>query len=169
MKNKLSIIVLISLSLVGCVTIEGRHSYTPQKTANWKDLGNRTYQFECNGGEIEVNPIVLRPTIVGEQEKPWFYVRFHVPRRIDTCDLSFVTLENKISGERVTPISAKPNVFNNDGTLPIYDCYYYFDIKEDKASQHILHISDKVLGCTVDPISYAYEEYTEWWPVDIGL
>ncbi len=164
---KLLIIVLISLTLVGCVTIEGRHSYSPQKVANWKDLGNRIYQFECNDGEIEVSPIVLRTTAVREQEKPWLHVRFHVPKRIETCDLSFVTLENKISGERVTPISAKPNVFNNDQTIPIYDCYYYFDIKEDKASQYILHISDKVLGCTIDPIHYEYEEYTEWWPMQL--
>lgn len=168
MKNKLFIILLLSLILAGCGTIERRYSYTPQKATNWKDLGRRTYQFECNGGEIEVNPIVLRPTIVGEK-KPWLYVRFHIPRRIDTCDLSFVTLENKISGERVAPISTNPNVFNNKGTLPIYDCYYYFDIKEDKGSQYILHVSDKVLGCPVDPIPYAYEEYAEWWSFDIGL
>jgi hypothetical protein len=166
---KLSIIVLISLIFAGCVSIETRNSYTPQKVANWKELSNRIYQFSCNGGEIEVSPIVLRPTIVGELEKPWIFVRFHVPKRIETCDLSFVTLENKISGERVTPISAKPNVFNNDQTIPIYNCYYYFDIKEDKASQYVLHISDKVLGCAVAPIPYIYEKYTEWWPMDIGL
>ncbi len=164
---KTSIIVLLSFILVGCVTIEGRHSYAPQKVANWKDLGNRIYQFECNGGEIEVSPIVLRTTAVQEQEKPWLYVRFHVPKRIETCNPSFVTLENKISGERITPISAKPNVFSNDQTIPIYDCYYYFDIKGDKATQYILHISDKVLGCTIVPIPYVYEEYTEWQPMQI--
>lgn len=163
---KLSIIVLFSLIFAGCATAEMRHSYTPQKVANWKYLGNRTYQFRCNGGEIDVNPLVLRPAIAGEQGKPWLYARFHVPKRIRTCDKSFVTLENKISGERVVPISATPNIFNNnDQTAPIYDCYYYFDIKEDKASQYVLHISDEVLGCTVDPIPYAYEEYTEWMPI----
>jgi hypothetical protein len=164
---KTSIIVLISLILVGCATVETRHSYTPQKETNWKDLGNRSYQFGCNGGEIEVNPIVLRPTVIGEQKKPWLYVRFHVPNRIEACDLSFVTLENKISGARITPISAKPNAFNNDQTIPIYDCYYYFDIKEDKTLQYILYISEKVLSCTIDPIPYMYEEYTEWMPMQI--
>ena len=162
---KLSIIVLFSLIFVGCATAETRHSYTPQKVTSWKNLGNRIYQFECNGGDIEVSPIVLRTTAVREQEKPWLFVRFHVPKRIESCDLSFVTLENKISGERVTPISAKPNAFNNNQTVPIYNCYYSFDINEDKASQYILHISDNVLGCVVDPIPYVYEEYTEWVPI----
>ena len=165
---KLSIIVLISLMLVGWVTIETRHCYTPQKVANWKDLGSRIYQVECNGGEIKVAPIVLRTTAVQEQEKPWLYVRFRAPRRIENCDLSFVTLENKISGERVMPISANTNVYNDDySEKKTTDCYYYFNIREEKSSVYDLYISDKVLGCTIDPIPYVYEEYTEWMPMQV--
>jgi hypothetical protein len=161
------VIVLIGLSFMGCGTIEARHSYAPQKTANWKALSNRVYQFECNGGKIEVSSIVLQTTAVREQEKPWLHVRFSVPKRIERCSLSFIALENQISGEQVAPISSSPNAFNNDRTVPIYDCYYYFDIKADKGTQYILHVSDKVLGCAIDPISYNYKESTEWIPIQL--
>jgi hypothetical protein len=165
---KLVMIVLISFILVGCVTIEARHSFTPQKVANWKDLGGRIYQFECNECEITVAPLVLRSSEVREQEKPWIYVRFSGPKRIENCDLSFVTLENKITGERVVPMSAKTNVYNDDYfKKKTTDCYYYFNIGEEKGSIYNLYITDKVFGCTIDPIPYVYEEYTEWRPMQV--
>lgn len=149
--------------VIGCGTYQTRHCYSPQNTPNWENVGNRNYKFKCKGGEIEVSPIVLSTTEVKEQEKPWILVFFRRPSRIKNCNLSFVTLENKISGVRVEPTSAKTNVLNDDNfEKKTTYCYYYFDIKEDKNSSYILHISDEVCDCKVDSIPYMYEETTKW-------
>ena len=165
---KLLIMVSVVFLITGCGTFETRHCYSPQNAPNWKSLGSRNYQFECNSGEVKVAPIVLSTTEIQEQEKPWIYMNFRSTKRIKNCDLSFVSLENKISGERVEPINAKTNVLDDDHfEKKTTYCYYYFDIGEEKSLKYNLCISDEVFGCKVDPIPYAYEEVTEWVPTQL--
>ena len=165
---KASIILLMSLVLIGCGTIEKRHLYAPQNEVNWKSFGNKSSKFVCNRGEIQVTPIVLHTTEVQAQEKPWLYIRLQATSRIQNCDLLFLSLENKLSKQQISPISAKTHLFNdNHLKIKTTDCYYYFDMSEDKGSVYDLYISDKVLNCKVDPISYRYQEATEWVPIQL--
>lgn len=169
MKNyyaKFLIIGLIGFFLIGCITVATRHYYTPKSAPNWRRIGGRSYQFKCNNGEVEIAPIVLSTTEVKTQEKPWIYVNFRSTKRIENCDLSFVTLKNKVSGERVAPINAKTNVLNDDHLeKKTTYCYYYFDIKEEEGAEYNLCISDEVFGCKVEPVPYRYEKATDWEPV----
>jgi len=46
-------------------------------------------------------------------------------------------------------------------------CYYSFDIYGDKDVQYILHFSDQLLGCPIDPIPYVFEKTWEVQPQDV--
>lgn len=164
--NYIGLVITLSINLLlvgtGCATIETRHQYTPQKSLNWKKLAGGVYQFECNRGEVQVSPIVLKTSLLKEQKIPWIYVNFRRPQRIENCDLSFVTLENEISGEVIQPIKAETNILNdNHLEKKTTYCYYYFDIEEEKKIMYSINISENVFGCKVDPITYKYDESTQ--------
>jgi len=164
-------ILLITLSIffiAGCGTFQTRHYYSPQNAPNWKNLGGRSFQFNCNDSKIEIMPIVLSTNGILEQKKPWIYINIQSLKRVENCDTSFILLRDRSSGKTVVPMRAETNTFNDDyfEKKTTY-CYYYFDIEAEKNLTYDLFISDELLGCKVDPIPYKYEETTEWVPIQI--
>ncbi len=179
------VLAIIVLIVAGCGAYQKRIYYAPQSVTAWKNVGVRHYQFECNDGDVRVSPIVLSakewakgylwvPIPSGENKEmqvhnrnqPWSFIRFRRKSRIEACELSFVLLESRVSGERIAPTSVETNIYNDDHfSKQTTDCLYYFDVKQNPKASYNLTISENVLGCRVNPIPYTFEHATEYYPV----
>ena len=184
--NKILYCFVLVLALNGCATYERRINLTPQKASTWKELSPRCFQSGCNQGEVQVSPLVLGVEGSGytfffmpipgskeslksaNQEGPWMYVKFRSKTRIESCDLSFISLEDQKSGNQINPFKAETAVINNDYSgIHEADCRYFFDLKENPESRYNLHVSKKVFGCDLEPIPYIYEKASEFWPMQM--
>ncbi len=184
--NKILFFFILVVMFCGCATYERRINLSPQKAPNWKELNSRHFKSGCNQGEIEVSPLVLgvegsgstfffipipsskeRLKIVNE-EGPWIYVKFRSKTRIESCDLSFISLEDQKSGNQINPFRAETAVFNDDySEIHQTDCRYFFDLKKNPESKYNLHVSKEVFNCDLEPIPYTYEKACEIWPMQM--
>ena len=63
----------------------------------------------------------------------WFYVGFRDVDPIESCDLSYVSLVDKSSGNRIVPIDSMdiPSSGIHKGKYT-HTCHYYFDLDENE-------------------------------------
>lgn len=185
--NKFLYFFILVLMFCGCETYERRINLSPQKALTWKEVSPRHYQSGCNGGEVEVSPVVLGvegsgytfffiPIPSGDKERlkianekgPWLYVRFRNKTRIESCDLSFISLEDQSSGDRIIPTSAETHLYNDDHFKKhTTSCAYYFNLDKNPKSKYNFHVSKEVFDCNIEPIPYKYEKayqtfFMEW-------
>lgn len=149
-------IAIMAFLTTGCVNII--HQYSPQKAINWKKDYTDHYKYQCNGAEVGVFPLKTYP--VGG-DKPSLAIDIYNPKGQETCELSFLWLENKQTGQRINPIKME-TLYYNDKMTTI--CSYSFDIPENRNVQYNLHISDQLLNCPIDPIPYIFEKTWEIQP-----
>lgn len=153
-------IAIMAFLTIGCVNII--HQYSPQKAINWKKDYSDHYKYQCNGAEIGVFPLQTKPTYRG---KPWMSVSVHNPKgHQEACKVSSLWLENTETGQRMNPIKVEVP-YSRDKTR--MHCYYFFDMPENNEVRYSLHISDKLLGCSIDPIPYIFEKTWEVQPQDV--
>lgn len=176
MKKHLSILFVI-LFLTGCASYERRINLSPQDSFGWERIHERYYRTGCNTGEVEVKPIVLGVEGEGQtfffvpipsasqggsdlikQKGAWTYLTFESDRRIDSCELSFVTLRDNASGKEIRPIDSETTVYPIISGKYSTGCRYYFDLNEIKKEEYSLIISKKVFNCRIEPILYEYEK-----------
>ncbi|MFA5088127.1 MAG: hypothetical protein WC552_03730 [Candidatus Omnitrophota bacterium] len=181
--NKFLPFIVLILLLNGCATYEKRVYLSPTGAPAWVNTSPRHYQSGCNEGEVEVSPIVLGVEgegsmdlfvpIPGSRKRlnmlnekgPWVLVSFRNKTRIESCELSYVSLENQDSGDRIIPISAETHVYNDDHfEKHRTDCYYYFDLGKDIKSRYNLSVSKEIFNCIIEPIPYIYEKVFEMSP-----
>mgnify|MGYP001575156697 CR=1 FL=1 len=176
-------IIAISIICYGCATYEKRNQLSPQESSGWIKKSSDTYQFQCNQGEVEVNPIVLGYESKGNfdffvpipeskkeleqanKDDAWVYIQFRNTKAIEACNLSYVFLENQESGNRVSPVSA-----NNIPANGLYKgkythgCHYFFNLNETGNENYSLHISEEVFNCRISPILLKHEKSFEMIP-----
>jgi hypothetical protein len=185
--NKLTMLLLSMVFLSGCATYQRRIDLTPEKSASWKKTGPRQSQMGCKEGEVEVFPIVKQ--VLGEGYSPFFIpipfggkervaksnaegpgilIKLRNTTRLQSCDLSFISLENPISKHRIQPIKAETTKINDDysPTHTTY-CNYYFDSKDLLNSTYNLYISKEIFGCELNPILYKQENVFEYSPMQM--
>jgi hypothetical protein len=143
----------------------------PQKTAGWKEsFWEEKFQSECKQGKVILYPPVLSHQSMGAlvlfipipaskaelrkaNEKNFgIYVEFLSTRPIESCDLSYIFLES--SGKQIIPKSATDLPYSgitNEGEY-ILACDYQFDLAESPDSVYILHVSESLFNCKVNPI-----------------
>ena len=163
---KLLFIVMIIFSTTGCVSMI--QQYSPRRTSGWKscgwkEFGVHHYKYECNGSAVGVYPIQTKPLRNGMQ--PVLSIDIHVPQVAEeACNLSCLWLENKNTGQRVNPIKVETYPLTDKTTML---CYYSFDIQGDKNVQYDLYVSDRLLGCPIEPIPYVFEKTWVVQPQDV--
>jgi len=151
---KLSAIFMLTVLTTGCVSMI--HQYSPQRAPNWKnDPFTYPFKYQCDGAEIGVYPLEVYP--IG-MENPSLVIDIHNPKGQEACDLSFLWLENKQTGQRMNPIEVE-TLYYNDKMTTVFS--YSFDIHGDKNVRYNLHFSDLLLGCPIDPIPYIFEKTWE--------
>lgn len=152
---KLPAILIVTVLTTGCVRMI--HQYSPQRAPNWKnDAFTYPFKYQCNGVEVGVYPLKIYP---GGVDKPSLAIDIRNPKGQEPCELSFLWLENKQTGQRMKPINVETLYYNDNITTV---CSYSFDIIEDKNARYNLHFSDQVLGCQIDPIPYIFEKTLEF-------
>lgn len=180
---KIYLLIILTLLFSGCATYDKRIQLSPQKTAGWEKESPHTYQYECNEGEVKIGPIVLRHESMGSfdffipipnskeelrktnEKNVWFYIQFRNTKPINSCDLSYVSLVDQNSGDRITP--------DNSMDIPIngiykgkytHGCHYYFDLSKNPEGDYTLYISEEVFNCSINPINFKKEKSFELRP-----
>ena len=154
--------------------------YTPQPTSGWDKIGSHYFHLTCGVGEITIYPIVLntRETAQGccwiqipfEKEKvidnePYFYIKIKYKPRITTCSTSFISLQDKSTGKQIKPERVKTHTYNDDHfPQQQTDCMFSFNLRKDVSATYELHISEELLGCRIEPITYIFEETMMYIP-----
>ena len=177
---------LVAIFLTGCATYTKSIQLSPQKTAGWQKESPNTYQYECNQGEVKVGPIVLRHESMGNfdffipiptskeelrktnEKNVWFYVQFRDSKPIKSCNLSYVSLVDQSSGDRVTPKSSMDIPIN--GTYKgkyTHGCHYYFDLSKNPEDDYTLYISEEVFHCSINPINFKKEKSFDFRPREL--
>lgn len=176
-------LILILIICCGCATYEKRNQLSPQKSSGWVKKNSNLYQFKCNQGEVEVNPIVLGyeskgnfdffvpiPTSKKELEQAnkndsWVYMQFRNTNPIKACSLSFVYLEDEKLGSQVLPIRANDIPANGlyKGKYT-HGCHYFFDLNESSNENYLLRISEEVFDCRISPLLLKHEKSFEIIP-----
>lgn len=181
--NKYLYLILITLLFNGCgsATYHKQVQLFPQKTVGWNKSSPHTFQYKCNQGEVKVSPIVLGYEGKGDvslivpipaskeelremnQEDAWFYVEFRDVNPIESCDLSYVSLVDQSSGNRIAPRNSMdiPSNGKYKGKYT-HGCHYFFDLDKNSKSDHLVYISEEVFGCSVKPIPFKYEKSVEF-------
>jgi len=176
----------IAFFFSGCATYEKRIQLSPQKSAGWKRESPNMYQYVCSQGEVRVGPIVLGYSSRGNfdffvplpdskkeldkanQETAWFYVQFKDTDPINSCDLSYVSLINQLTGVRIVPKNAMDMPANGlyKGKYS-HACHYYFDLNENAEGDFTLYVSDQLFECSINPILFKKEKSFEFSPRQI--
>ncbi len=86
--------------------------------------------------------------------------------RIVSCDMSFVWLVDRSSGERIEPSRVKTYTYNDDDFIKqTTNCMYLFNLEQDAYKSYDLHISEDLFGCMINSITYTFDQATEYYPL----
>ncbi|MCD4781572.1 MAG: hypothetical protein K8S27_13645 [Candidatus Omnitrophica bacterium] len=183
--NRLIFFLLIFL-LCGCATYERRIILVPQEVAGWGKNRSGFYESSCKEGGVRITEIVLGYQGGGDmpffipipaatkddleavnKEEAWQYVEFFSNNRVDSCDASFIFLENQITGELFYPTQTKDLGEVESEEKYYRACYYYFDLPKDSQAGYSFHVSDKVFNCNINPLPLKYNKSFEVIPMQI--
>lgn len=175
-----ALLVIVSISLYGCASYQGRTALIPQQSPDWKQRwGYSDFQTQCNQGQVVASDIVLSIDSRGytlfylpvtfenkndlaefNEKGASLYLMFVNDTPAGACRLSDVHLEKVGSGELIKPTSAEKTASYKDDRSKKYTtyCAYYFDLKNDPLLQYDLHISKEVFNCEIKPIRYKYKK-----------
>jgi hypothetical protein len=181
------LVLVMSVLVSGCGfgTYYKQKYYAPQPTGGWNLVGGSVYRFRCDAEEVRVSPIILDeresanaymwiPVQKTEEKKikikedidtPWSRVEFKRTPRTESCELTYFSLINAVTGERIAPSKAEiiGRTALSSKTESLH-CLYLYNIKEEPNTKYELFVSDDALGCKVTPIVYKFKESTGYWP-----
>ncbi|MGE0267968.1 MAG: hypothetical protein AB7S78_05895 [Candidatus Omnitrophota bacterium] len=183
--KRLSIIFLFFLSC-GCASYERRINLVPQEANGWKKNHSRYYEASCGDGTIWVNNIVVGyegggdmpffiPIPAGKEtlkkanaEDAWLYMGLISKNPIESCDLSFLFLENQITGDHYRSTHAEILGGGNKWEgKNVIRCYYYFDLPKDSHAGYNLHVSEDVFNCSINPLPLKHDKSFEVIPMQV--
>jgi|GEM_PF-4135368 len=176
MRKFLCVFIFVFI-LSGCASYEKRINLSPQNSVGWERIQERYYRTGCNTGEVKVTPIVLGVEGEGQtfffvpipsasqsgadlikEKGAWTYLTFESVHKIDSCELSFISLKDCASGNRIKPISSETSSYAEGSEKYLTGCHYYFDPNELVNEKYSLLISEEVFNCKIEPIFYKYEK-----------
>lgn len=183
--KKLSIIFLVFL-FCGCASYERRINLVPQKVAGWEKNRSGLYESSCEEGGVRLTEIVLGYEGGGDmpffipipaatkddleavnKEDAWLYIEFFSSNYIDSCDASFVFLEDQLTGEFSYPTQTKDLGDVRSEGKHYRACYYYFNLPKESQTGYDFHVSDKAISCNVNPLPLKYDRSFEVIPMQV--
>jgi len=87
---------------------------------------------------------------------------------IESCDTSFLVLENQVTGDlyHATRTEKADGGSKWEERYKI-SCFYYFNLPKDSQAGYNLHVSDEVFNCDINPLPLKYDKSFELIPMQI--
>lgn len=179
--RKVITLVLTTLMLAGCTRFSKVTQLTLQKSEGWK-LSNNSSHAECNKVDVIVSAVTLsyessginllffpittdrrKSTANVSPENPFIVImlrHWYRDELLESCALSFVELENRLTLARVHPEEVKRSTSGEHVTKFGTICTYTFDPKELSGEEFDVILSENILGCRLSPIPTVYQKKT---------